>query len=102
VTRKLLQIDFPMDGPWGAGMTQAYSDLAQKIAKTPGLIWKIWTENPRTRESGGIYLFENDATLNAFLTEHTAQLRSLGIESINAKQFDVNESLTQITRGKLD
>jgi hypothetical protein len=98
---KLLQIDFPVSGPWGDEMAQAYADLARKIAGTPGLLWKIWTENPATGEAGGIYLFEDDASLAAYLTEHTERLKSFGIATINAKKFEVNEPLTQMTRGRL-
>lgn len=99
---KLLQINFPFNGPWGNDMAQAYSELAHKLSDTPGLLWKIWIENPNTGETGGIYLFEDEASLDTFLTEHTARLNSFGIENINAKKFDVNEPLTQITRGKLN
>jgi hypothetical protein len=98
---KLLQIDFPVAGPWGAEMAAAYSDLARNIAATPGLRWKIWTENAETGESGGIYLFEDEASLDAYLKMHTERLKSFGINNINAKKFDVNEALNQITRAKL-
>jgi hypothetical protein len=98
---KLLQIDFPVAGPWGAEMAAAYSDLARNIAETPGLRWKIWTENAQTGESGGIYLFEDEASLDAYLKMHTERLKSFGITNINAKKFDVNDELNQITRARL-
>ncbi len=50
----LLQIDFPMDGPWGDEMTAAFGGLAEDIAATAGLRWKIWTQNRETGEGGGI------------------------------------------------
>ena len=101
MARQLLQIDFPAGGPWGEEMASAYVDLAHTIAGAPGLIWKIWTENPETKEAGGIYLFEDEASLAAYLEEHTARLKSFGVAQINAKRFAVNEPLTQITRGGL-
>ena len=52
----LLQVDFPFAGPWGEAMTEALRGLAESIANEPGLIWKIWTENPATAEAGGISL----------------------------------------------
>lgn len=97
---KLLQIDFPTQGPWGQEMTTAFSELAAHIAKTPGLIWKIWTENEKTNEAGGIYLFENEDDARSYLKEHTARLESFGIQNIRAKIFDVNEPLSEITRFK--
>ena len=65
------------------------------------MIWKTWTENPETGEAGGIYLFEDEVSLNAYLIMHTERLKSFGIEQINAKKFDVNEPLTAMTHGKL-
>lgn len=95
---KLLQIDFPFSGPFGAEMARAMADLAHAIAQEPGLIWKIWTENQTTQESGGIYLFEDEATASAYLRKHTERLQGFGISRINAKLFDVNEPLSVIDR----
>jgi transcriptional antiterminator len=99
---KLLQINFPANGPWGNDMAEAYSELAHKITETPGLLWKIWIENSDTKETGGIYLFADESSLDKFLTEHIARLKSFDFENINVKKFDVNEPLTQITKGKLN
>ncbi|WP_258002470.1 YdhR family protein [Fischerella thermalis] len=40
-------------------MTQAYSELGDKLSETPGLLWKIWIENSNDGKTGGIYLFED-------------------------------------------
>lgn len=95
---KLLQIDFPIDGPFGANMTEAFSDLAKDIAIEEGLIWKIWTENEETKEAGGIYLFQDIENANRYLKKHTERLNSFGIEDITAKVFDVNIPLSQIDK----
>lgn len=99
---KLLQMDFPVDGPWGEDMTEAYKELAESIAKEPGFISKIWTENKETGEAGGIYLFEDEDSLNKYLNMHKERLQSFGVRDIQAKVFDVNEPLTAITNGKID
>lgn len=96
---KLLQIDFPFSGPFGAEMAQAMSELAHSIAKEPGFIWKIWTEDASTQQAGGIYLFQDEATAKAYLQMHTERLKGFGIAHVNAKIFDVNPSLSTITRG---
>lgn len=96
---KLLQMDFKSSGPWGPEMVKAYTELAHTIAQVPGLRWKIWTENHSTEEGGGIYLFDDEASLQAYAEEHIARLKSFGIEEIRAKQFDVSVELTIITRG---
>jgi len=97
----LLQIDFPFQGPWGAAMTTAMQGLAESIAQEPGLIWKIWTENPDSHEAGGIYLFEDQASAEAYLAMHTRRLQSFGVPKVNAKLFFVNAELSAIDRWHL-
>lgn len=97
----LLQIDFPSHGPWGVNLTKMASDLAHHLNQTPGMVWKIWTENSRTADCGGIYLFIDESSANNFLKEHLPRLNSLGIKDVRAKVLDVNESLSHITRAPL-
>jgi hypothetical protein len=97
----LVQFDFPMQGPWGADMAAAYDGLARVIADTPGLRWKIWTENQREGTGGGIYLFDDEAAARAYVAEHTGRLEGFGVTEIRARVFDVNEPLTAVTRGPL-
>jgi len=96
---KLLQIDFPFTGPFGTEMAEALKDLAVSITEEPGFIWKIWTENASERDAGGIYLFRTEEAAEAYLEKHTARLKSLGVDKVHAKIFDVNEALSQITGG---
>jgi len=95
----VLQIDFPMPGPWGEEMANAFGDLAGIIGRAPGLRWKIWTENEEEGVGGGIYLFEDDESAKAYLEEQTARLEGFGIADIRAKVFDVNEGLTAVNNG---
>ena len=97
----VLQVDFPYPGPFGAAMATDMAGLAQDIAAEPGLIWKIWTENPATAEAGGIYLFADRASAEAYLAMHTARLTGFGIPRVNGKIFDVNPALSAIDRAPL-
>ena len=97
----LLQIDFPSRGPWGEDLTKMVSDLAHHLNETPGMFWKIWTENSRTGDCGGVYLFNDESSANDFLKEHLPRLDSMGIKNVRAKILDVNESLSQITRAPI-
>ena len=94
----ILQIDFPFQGPWGAEMSAALQDLATSIAQEPGLIWKIWTENEATHEAGGIYLFQDRPSAEAYLAMHTQRLKSFGVPQVNGKIFAVNDTLSRIDR----
>lgn len=97
--KTLLQVDFPFDGPFGEGMVNAMTELAQSIADEPGLIWKIWTENEDAKEAGGIYLFEDEAYARVYLAKHTARLKQFGVNQVNGKVFQVNEALSVIDHG---
>jgi len=97
----LLQIDFPSHGPWGKDLTNSASGLANHLNKTPGMVWKIWTENSRTGDCGGVYLFTDESSANDFLNEHLQRLDSMGIKNVRAKVLDVNESLSHITRAPI-
>ena len=95
----ILQVDFPYPGPWGQAMTEAMEGLARSIADEPGLVWKIWTENEAAGEAGGVYLFKDMTSAQAYLTMHTARLQGFGIAPVNGKIFAVNDALSQIDRG---
>ena len=97
----LLQVDFPFQGPFGAAAAQAMRELAESIAREPGLLWKIWTENATDRTAGGIYLFADEDSARAYCDMHTTRLESFGVTGIRALFFDVNDALTATTRGPL-
>jgi hypothetical protein len=94
-------MDYPFSGPWGDEMAAEYSDLAYRIADVPGLICKVWTENREMGEAGGVYLFQDEASLDSYLAGKIERMKASGIEDVRARKFDVNEQLTQITRGRI-
>ena len=97
----LLQIDFPHSEPFGDALTQMMSDLAKEIAKEKGLVFKIWTENEKTKEAGGIYVFDNIEDANRYLNMHTKRLESFGYTDIKSKVFTVNEELSALSKATL-
>lgn len=98
---KLLQMEYLFSGPWGEEMAAEYSELARRIADVPGLICKVWTENRETGEAGGVYLFDDEASLDAYLKGKIERMTAAGVKGLRAKKFDINEPLTRITRGRL-
>jgi hypothetical protein len=71
---------------------------AQPIADIPGLRWKVWIINEAQSEAGGIYLFDNDAAVQAFVDGPIiAEMK--GDPTLSIKAFDVIAKLTAITRG---
>ena len=96
----LLVFEFPMEGPWGDEMAAAFSGLAEDIAGETGLIWKVWTEAPERKVGGGVYLFEDEASARAYTAKHSERLQGFGITGIDVREYDVNEALSVITRGR--
>jgi hypothetical protein len=59
-------------------MRRYANQLAQTIADVPELVWKIWLLTEQEGEASGIYLFQNDQSLAAFLSSPIlAQIKSL-------------------------
>ena len=99
---KLLQINFKLSAPALEG--EAARTRAKEIANLNGLVWKIYIKNDAEHLSGGIYLFEDEASAQAYLNGPIiASLKSMPVVSgFEAKIFDVNSELTKITRGPVD
>ena len=97
----LLYFEFPSAGPFGQDASTAYADLAADISTEEGLIWKVWTEQPETSTAGGVYLFKDADSAARYVETHTQRLASFGITDITAKQFAVNEELSDTTQAVL-
>lgn len=82
-------------------MSNALVDLAKSINQEPGMIWKIWTESEKDKLGGGIYLFEDEATAQAYLEMHVARLRKMGVVEVRGQIFDINVPLTTINQGPI-
>ena len=82
---------------------QAVSPLADKFANVPGLIWKIWILNEEKSEAGGIYLFENQASLDEFLAGQLAKTVTghPALSNFSVKQFGIMKDITEVTRGPI-
>ena len=102
MTQKLLQINFTITTSAKDYAAMA-APLADPIAKTPGLEWKVWIFNEQNHEAGGLYLFRDEASVNAYIQgDLVAGLKKQPtIKDISAKIFDIDETLTQKTRGPI-
>lgn len=80
---------------------QAVSPLADEFARVEGLRWKIWIMNTEAREAGGIYLFDDQESVDAFLNGPlAAQVAGHpALANLTVKVFDVMDELTAVTRG---
>ena len=97
---KILQINLTFNiAP--ADLRQSWLPAASPIADTPGLRWKIWLMNEEQREAGGIYLFDDEDSLQAYLDGPIVSVMGSDptLSNVNVKRFDVMEEHTAITRG---
>ncbi|STV78900.1 protein ydhR [Klebsiella michiganensis] len=69
--------------------------------RSRGLSGRSGRKAKKIRRAGGIYLFANEETALAYLNKHTARLKSLGVNEVICKIFDVNEPLTALNHGHL-
>lgn len=97
---KILQLNFKFNVS-RAEYEQAVSSLASEFAAVPGLRWKIWLMNEAEKEAGGIYLFDDEASVKAMLEGQLAAKVTghPALSDFSVKQFDVMEDVTAITRG---
>lgn len=104
MSQKILQINFTFSGISRTELEQAWLPAAQPIAETPGLCWKVWLMNEETHECGGIYLFDNEASVKGFLNGPivAATKEAPILSNASVKTFDMMEAHTAITRGPVD
>lgn len=98
----ILQINYRFTVP-RAAHDEAVALMADEIADTSGLQWKVWLMNEEASEAGGIYYFESADAVKAFLDSPlVAQvLQHPALSDFSVKQFGVSEKLSQITRAPL-
>ena len=106
--KKILQVNFKFKTPRPELEKHflEHAPLFGPNGKVKGLLWKIWLMNEAEKSAGGIYLFEDDASVQAFgKGEISAAFRECPICSaydIEAKVWDMLPEHTKITRGPVD
>jgi hypothetical protein len=104
MSKQLLQVNFKLregmdlDSPEGQQTMQAW---VQEAAEFPGLIWKIWIDNEERGEYGGIYLFEDEQSLENYL-DSDSMAQTQRMRDVSIKRFDIAEEPTRMTRGPID
>jgi hypothetical protein len=73
--------------------SEAVAPLADPISKVPGLLWKVWIVNPEENASGGIHLFADQASLDAYAASDIVNgiLSNPVLSEFSVKTFEVME-----------
>lgn len=97
-SEKVVQINYKFSGP-RSEFDRVNLPYAKPIADTRGLRWKIWVVNEEQGEAGGIYLFQDAAAAQAFLTGPIIAALKSSNPTVSIKSFDVMAEHTLVTRG---
>ena len=75
--------------------------LATDFTNIPGLKWKLWLMNEDRGEAGEIYLFEEEASMHAFMESPIAKeiVDHPMIDQVSIRQFSVMDDITATTLG---
>jgi Putative mono-oxygenase ydhR len=103
MSTKILQVNFKFNIS-RAAYEEVVLPMASQFAEVPGCRWKIWLINEAKSEAGGIYLFEDEHSLKAFLKSPlvSAIKNYPAFSDFNVKYFDTLDAITKITRGPIE
>lgn len=101
----VVQINYRRPDMSKADWDSRYSaETAAPFVSLPGLQWKIWLDDPSDSQlSGGIYLFTDRATAQAYLDGPiVARMRAnTALGDLQIRIFDVRQNMSEITRAPL-
>lgn len=84
-----------------------FEDVCAKVAHCfsdmPGLHWKIWTFDEATRQGGGVYLFADAESLDAYLAGPVVEALRMDshFSDVEVWRQPVLETPTLVTRGPI-
>jgi hypothetical protein len=97
----LLQITFSPSAEQLASPVSARQAYARELAELPGLRWKIWLVDKAAGQLGGVYLFDDRASAEAWAERSLRAHVNGGATGFTTHIFEVNEDLSAITRAPL-
>ena len=99
MTQKILQVNGRLVVPVEEFEQHARAEDAQFFTTVPGLVWKIWLIDRERGEAGGIYLFEDEVTHQAYVDGPVvAQLREWPLwADLSVKGFDYLAEASAVT-----
>lgn len=101
---KFLQVNYECEyASTDPGHRERNESAAHNIKNVPGLLWKIWGYDDAAGQAAGLYLFADTASAEAWGEgPMRGSLGAMpGVSGITVRYFDVEESLSAITRGPL-
>lgn len=98
----ILQVNFTPSSAQDAQTAEQREARARLLSSQPGLIWKVWISDQTSNTRGGIYLFADRASAEAWGDASLrGTLETAGATDISIRYFDVNEAASLITHATL-
>ena len=93
------RLDMPK-AEWDASYTP---ERAAPFLAVPGLQWKIWLDGSEERRAGGIYLFADRESAEAYVNGPiVARMKAnADIGELDVRVFDVRRNMSEITHAPL-
>lgn len=100
---QILIVNFELKDRDHEAYEQQCLEFAPFFAAIPGLVTKQWLANHETNTYGGLYLFEDEQSLEAYLqSELFAQLPTFpNFTNISVKRFGTIEAASNVTGGAI-
>lgn len=94
-------VSFRLKGISLADYEAMCDQLAPAFESMPGLISKTWLANPATNTFGGVYTWQDQQALDAYLKSEF--LRNImahpNLDGLSSADFDIMEAPSRLTRG---
>jgi heme-degrading monooxygenase HmoA len=78
------------------------NQLAARFSALPGLLAKIWLEDPESNTYGGIYLWDDEESMQRFLRSDLFEGTNPEFSNVTSQDFNVFENLTRQTQPVLE
>ncbi|MBS0561536.1 MAG: YdhR family protein [Proteobacteria bacterium] len=100
----IVQINYRRPDMPKAEWEARYTDeRARKFLAVQGLQWKVWLDGAEERLAGGIYLFADRASAEAYVNGPivAGMKTNPDIQELSVRIFDVRERMSEITNAPL-
>ena len=102
MTSKILVTKFRYNLPHAEFRNLLFS-VSEEFAKVPGCEWKIWLIDEEKNEGGAVYLFDDEAALDAFKESPLVQsvMAHPALSDFDFRVTDIVANASRVTRAPL-
>ncbi|MGV6873137.1 YdhR family protein [Pseudochelatococcus sp. B33] len=100
MAKVVLKVAFDMDYSKNEPF-EATLERAQRLAQQPGLIWKVWLRDEKNGRGGGVYLFEDRESAQAWIDNNVSKANFPWVSNSVREILEVQEDFSAVTHAKL-